>query len=81
MRVGPAKLSGNPNKKRIIFQDDDSLNLFAPSDVEDDLQQEEDDPIKKVMFLVIDIEPQSGGHTDDILCELTEECNNDELRP
>ena len=36
-RVGPAKLPGNPNKKRIIYQDDDSLSLFAPSNVEDDL--------------------------------------------
>ena len=35
-RVGPAKLSGNPNKKRIIFQDDDSLSPFAPSDVEEE---------------------------------------------
>ena len=26
-RVGPAKLPGNPNKKRIISQDDDSLSL------------------------------------------------------
>ena len=33
-RVGSAKLPGNPNKKRIISQDDDSLSLFAPSDVE-----------------------------------------------
>ena len=32
--VGCAKLPGNPNKKIIIFQDDDSLSLFVPSDVE-----------------------------------------------
>ena len=36
MRVGPAKLPGNPNKKRIISQDDDSLSLFGPSDVEEE---------------------------------------------
>ena len=78
-RVGPAKLPGNPNKKRIISQDDDSLSLFAPSDVEEELQQEEDDPLRKVMFVVNDTEPQSEGHTDDILCELTEEFNNDEI--
>ena len=40
-RVGPAKLPGNPNKI-IISQDDDCLSLFAPSDVEEELQQEED---------------------------------------
>ena len=78
-RVGPAKLPGNPNKKRINSQDDDSLSLFAPSDVEEELQQEEDDPLRKVMFVVNDTEPQSEGHTDDILCELTDEFNNDEL--
>ena len=44
-RVGPANLPGNPNKMRIISRDDDSLSLFAPSDVEDSLQQEEDDPL------------------------------------
>ena len=32
------------------------------------------------MFVVNDTEPQSEGHTYDILCELTEEFNNDELR-
>ena len=63
-RVGPAKLPGNPNKKRIIYQDDDSLSLFAPSDVAEELQQEEDDPLRKVMFMVNDTEPQSEGHTD-----------------
>ena len=52
--VGPAKLPGNPNKKRIISQDNDSLSPFAPSDVEEELQQE-DDPLKKVMFVVNDI--------------------------
>ena len=78
-RVGPAKLPGNPNKKRIISQDDDSLSLFAPSEVEKELQQEEDNPLRKVMFVVNDTEPQSEGHTDDILCELTEEFNNDEI--
>ena len=78
-RVGPAKLPGNPNKKRIISQDDDSLSLFAPSYVEDDLQQEEDDPLRKIMFMVNDTEPHSEGHTEDILCDLTEEFNNNEL--
>ena len=47
--------------------------------MEDDLQQEEDEPLRKVMFVVNDTEPQSEGHTDDILCELTEEFNNDKL--
>ena len=37
-RVGPAKLPGNSNKKRIISQDNDSLSLFAPSKVEEELQ-------------------------------------------
>ena len=55
-RVGPAKLPGNPNKKRIISQDNDSLSLSAPSDVAEELQQE-DDPLKKVMFVVNDTEP------------------------
>ena len=53
------------NKKRIISQDDNSLSLFAPSDVEEELQQEEDDPLRKVMFVVNDTEIQSEGHTDD----------------
>ena len=44
-RVAPAKLPGNPNKKRIISQDDNSLSLFRLSDVEDDLQREENDPL------------------------------------
>ena len=34
--VGPAKSPGNPNKKRIISQDNDSLSLFTPSDVEEE---------------------------------------------
>ena len=51
-RVGPAKLPDNPSKKRIISQDDDSLNLFAPSDIENDLQQEKDDRFRKVMLVV-----------------------------
>ena len=78
-RVGSAKLSGNPNKKRIIFQDNDSLSLFAPSDVEEELQLEEGNLLRKVVFVVNDTEPQSEGHTDNILCELTEEFNNDKL--
>ena len=78
-RSGPAKLLGNPNKMRIISQGNDSLSLFAPSDVENDLQQEEDNPLQKVMFVVHDTEPQSEGHTEDTLCELTGEFNNDEL--
>ena len=36
-RVGPANLPGNPNKKRIISQDDNSLSRFAPSQVEEEL--------------------------------------------
>ena len=47
-RVGLAKLPGNLNKKRIISQDDDSLSLFAPSDVEEELQQEEDDLLERL---------------------------------
>ena len=78
-RVGPAKFPGNPNKKRIISQDDDSLSVFAPSDVEEELQQEEGDPLRKAMFVVNGTEPQSEGDTDDILCELTEEFNNDKI--
>ena len=31
------------------------------------------------MFVVNDTEPQSEGHTDYILCKLTEEFHNDEL--
>ena len=45
----------------------------------EELQEEEGDPLRKVMFVVSDIEPQSEDHTDDILCELIEEFNNDEL--
>ena len=78
-RVGLAKLPGNPNKKRVISQDDDSLIPFAPLDMEETLQQEEDDPLRKVIFVVSDREPQSEGHTDDKLCEVTEEFKNDEL--
>ena len=37
-RVVPAKLPSNSHKKRIISQDNNSLSLFEPSDVEDDLQ-------------------------------------------
>ena len=62
-RVGPAKLPGNPNKKRIISQDDDSLSLFAPSDVEEELQQEEDYPLRNVMFVVNDTESHSQRAT------------------
>ena len=72
-----SKLSKSIDEK--ISQDDDSLSLFAPSDMEEELQQEEDDPLRKVMFVVSDTEPQSEGHTDDILYELTEEFNNDEI--
>ena len=43
------------------------------------MQQEEDDPLRKVMFVANDTEPQSEGHTNDILCELTEEFNNDQI--
>ena len=40
-RVGAAKLPRISNKKIIISQDDDSLRRFAPSDVEEDLRQEQ----------------------------------------
>ena len=33
-RVGAAKLAGNPNKKRIISQDNDFQSIFATSDVQ-----------------------------------------------
>ena len=56
---GLQNLPGNPNKKRAISQDDDSLSLFPPSDVEDDLEQEKNDPLRKIMFVVNDTEPQS----------------------
>ena len=46
--------------------------------MEEELQQE-DDHLRKVMFVVNDTEPQSEAHTNDILCELTEEFNNYEL--
>ena len=49
------------------------------SDVKDDLQQEEDDPLQKVSFVVNVTEPNSEGHTEDILCELRQKFNNDEL--
>ena len=47
--------------------------------MEDALQQDEDDPFGKVTFVVNDTEPQSEEHTDNILCHLTEEFNNDKL--
>ena len=43
------------------------------------MQQEEDNPLKKVMFLVNNPESQPEGHNNDILCNLTEEFSNDEL--
>ena len=77
-RVGPAKLLDNPNKKRIISQDYDSLSLFASSDVEEELRKKRV-TLLKWLCLVSDTGVQSGGHTDDILCELTEEFCNDNL--
>ena len=47
--------------------------------MEEELQQEQDDPLRKLIFVVNDTESQSEGHTSDILCELTKEFNNDEL--
>ena len=76
-RIGLAKLPSNPNKKGIISQDDDSLSLFAPSNVEEELQQ--DNPLRKVLFVFIDTEQQSEGHTDDILWKLTGEFSNIKL--
>ena len=43
------------------------------------MQQEEDDLLRRGMFVVNDTELQSEGRTDNILCDLTEEFNNDEL--
>ena len=62
-RVGPAKLPGNPNKNRKISQDDGSLSLFAPSHVEEELQQEAGDPLRKVMFVVHDTQSYSQRAT------------------
>ena len=47
------------------------MTLRISSDVEEELQQEEDDPLRKVMLVVSVTEPQSEFHTDDILCDLT----------
>ena len=61
-RIGPAQLPDNLNKKIIISQNDDSLSLFAPSDVDHDLQREEQDALWKVMFVVNDTELVTGPH-------------------
>ena len=50
----------------MISHDDDSLSLFAPSDVEDDLQREEGGPLREALFLVNNREPQSEGHTEEL---------------
>ena len=47
--------------------------------MEEELHQDDEDPFREVTCLVNDTEPQSEGHTDDILCKLTEEFNNDEI--
>ena len=44
-----AKLPRNTNKERIISQDNDSLSLFAPSDVEDESKGDKDDPLRWIM--------------------------------
>ena len=73
-------LPGNSKKKRIISQDDDSLSRFAPSDVEDDLQQEQQRRLSQRDFFVVnDTELWSEGQIENILSMLTEEFNNDKL--
>ena len=47
---GLQNLPDNPNKKRTISQDDDFLSLSPPSDVEDDLEQEKSDPLRKIVY-------------------------------
>ena len=74
----------NANRKTVISQDNDPLSLFAPSDVEDELQGGEDNPLHRVMFVVNETEPQAEEQigfsiSKDILGELTEEFKNDEL--
>ena len=65
----------NANRKTVISQDNDSLSLFAPLDVEDELQGGEDNPLHRVMFVVNETEPQP----EEQIGELTEEFKNDEL--
>ena len=67
---GICKFSGNGNKKIIISQDDGSLSLFLPLDLEDELQGDENDPLPKVMFLFNEIEPQPETKA------FTEECQH-----
>ena len=57
------KVTRQSKQKDKISQDDDSLSLFKPADVEDDLQQEMDDTLRKVMFVFNDTEPPSESHT------------------
>ena len=67
-------------KKRIISQDDDSLSRSAPSDVEEDLQQEQQRRLSQRDFFVVnDTELWSEGQIENILSKLTEEFNNDKL--
>lgn len=84
-RVGPVKLPSNTNEKRMTSQDDDPLSLFPPSAVEDELQGDEGDTLRGVMFVLSETEPQPEEQTGfsiangDILCELTVEFKNDKL--
>ena len=54
-RVRPAKLLGIQTKREKFLK---TMTPFAPSDVDEDLQQEEDNPFRKVMFVINDTEPQ-----------------------
>ena len=65
----------------MISHDDDSLSLFAPYDVEDDLQREELGPLREVLFLVNNREAQSEGHTKGLrkYCARRQKLNNDKL--
>ena len=68
--MGFANFPGNGNKKIIISQDDGSLSLFLPLDLEDELQGDENDPLPNVMFLFSEIEPQPETKA------FTEECQH-----
>ena len=49
----------NWNKKIIISYDDDSQSLFAASDDDYELQGDEDNPLRRVMLVVNETEPQT----------------------
>ena len=65
-RVGLTKLPGNASKERIFSQSNDSVSFFAPSNVENELQGDQDD-LYKLMFVGNETknkpEKQTGGNT------------------